>query len=173
MKVLVLGSDNARSIILETSKGTRIDNYQVLEISNFERNQFIKYDKANFPMVIFRSSPSPEYNCHGLTFASRRTNIDNSIAIRLILSEDRYCEIGIREVLPGDVVLYVNKDDKEIVHSGIVSACEHPPNSFSHITIVSKWGRFREVIHDLNNCPYNSFQREFYRIKHEQYEQNN
>ena len=170
MAIILINGQDRRSINLETSKGTKIDNYQIFEISQFEKNQFVDYSKTNYPFATFRNSPSPIYNCHGMSFASRRTNIDRSIDIRKILNDDLYKKIDLKSTLPGDVVLYINQEDGDIVHSGFVVNCEHSDNNISRIMVVSKWGKFREVVHHLNDCPYKAFEKEFYRISHEEYE---
>jgi hypothetical protein len=43
------------------------------------------------------------YNCHGLTFASRRTRIYD---VQQVLAEDAYEHIPLNEVEPGDVIVY-------------------------------------------------------------------
>jgi hypothetical protein len=173
MAIILLNGQDRRSITLETSKGTKIDNYQIFEISQFEKNQFADYSKQNYPFAIFRNSPSPIYNCHGMSFACRRTNIDRSTDIRVILSDDQYQKIDIKATLPGDFVLYINSNDGDIAHSGTIVSCEHPENNISRIIVVSKWGKFREVVHDLNDCPYKGLEKEFYRITHTEYEHAN
>ena len=40
---------------------------------------------------------SPTYNCHGLTFTSRRTKITDPEAIANIIADDRYDQIDRRE----------------------------------------------------------------------------
>lgn len=170
MAIVLSGGQVRKSINLETSKGTKIDNYQILELSQFEKNQFVDYSKANFPFAVFRSSPSPVYNCHGMSFACRRTNVDRSVDIRNILNDDQYHKITLKSTLPGDLVLYINLEDGDIVHSGTIVGCKHEEGNISQISVVSKWGKFREVVHDLNDCPYKQFGKEFYRINHNEYE---
>lgn len=170
MSILLINGQDRRSIVLETSKGTKIDNYQIFEISQFEKNQFARYSKNNYPLAVFRNSPSPVYNCHGMSFASRRTNIDRSNDIRKILEDDQYHKIEKKYTIPGDLVLYISLEDGDIVHSATIVSAEHAVNNISRLVVVSKWGKFREVMHDLNNCPYKDFEKEFYRITHKEYE---
>ncbi len=59
--------------------------------------------------------------------------------------------------MPGDVVVYSNSGDVE--HSGIVIGKDFVP------LILSKWGPAHEVIHRVNDCPYDSQQVTYYRIK--------
>ncbi|MBM3303001.1 MAG: hypothetical protein FJY85_24020 [Deltaproteobacteria bacterium] len=137
-----------RAIRLQTSKGTEIPNSQEAEISAFHRNWSQRLVKQ-FPGVRFRTPASAMYNCHGLTFASRRTNIDRTPAIQDILADDRYEPVDPREALPGDVVLYYSEEG-EANHSGIVVEM---PQDIKVPIICSKWGTAGEVIHSLKRCP--------------------
>jgi hypothetical protein len=102
-------------------------------------------------------APTRKYNCHGLTFASRRTWISKTSEVMKILKDDEYEPIDIKDVLPGDIVVYSRNGDAE--HSGIVIKSDFVP------IILSKWGPAHEVIHRVNDCPYDSMQIVYYRIK--------
>jgi hypothetical protein len=92
------------------------------------------------------------YNCNGLTFASRRTQIWAPADILRILAEDGYSEVVLlADILPGDVVIYFGKADDPI-HSGIVVGTSPPPLVVP--IVCSKWANLSEVIHPFNNCPY-------------------
>ena len=113
--------------------------------------------KRNFPNAIHRPvAPTRKYNCHGLTFASRRTWIQPT-EIAKILKDDEYEQVSLEEVLPGDIVLYVQNGDVE--HSGVVMSRGPIP------MVLSKWGPSHEVIHRVNDCEYNSAQFLYYRIR--------
>jgi cell wall-associated NlpC family hydrolase len=86
------------------------------------------------------------YNCHGLTFAARRTGIDpDAFDFQRLLEEDCYELVDQeRNALPGDVVLYYDSSGK-LQHSGMVIA--GPENGFGFPRVLSKWGRWGEVIH--------------------------
>lgn len=101
--------------------------------------------------------PTAKYNCHGLTFASRRTAIEGSFVER-ILNQDEYTEVQLVNVMAGDIVLYRNGADIE--HSGIV--IKGPPN----FLILSKWGAGHEAIHGVDDCPYTGL-KSYYRITDE------
>ena len=136
-------------ILLQTSKGTSIPNYQGTEISQVHRNWNDELPRKH-PRAIFRTLPSPVYNCHGLVFAARRTRIEEPEGISTILREDAYVEVAsVRDVKPGDVVVYYS-DDNDPNHSGIVVANDEP-----HINplICSKWGTAGEVIHYVGEVP--------------------
>lgn len=137
------------TIRLETSKNTGIKNFQDKEISAFERN-WAKDLPKQFPQAKARTAPSALYNCHGLTFASRRTKIISRNELGKILTDDRYEELEITEVQPGDIVVYFSETG-DAAHSGIVVEY-HPPTTLLPI-ICSKWGKAGEFIHALLDCP--------------------
>lgn len=103
------------------------------------------------------TEPSPKYNCHGLTFGSRRTWICKASEVAKVLQDDGYVEIQDKHILPGDIVVYFNLGDAE--HSGIVVENQPVP------LVLSKWGRAHEVIHKLRECPYDSMEIRYYRIQ--------
>jgi hypothetical protein len=103
-------------------------------------------------------APSRKYNCHGLTFASRRTWIWDSAEISKILRDDDYEMVDLQDVLPGDVAVYYTDGDAE--HSGIVLRVKDLVPS-----ILSKWGPSHEVVHRVNECPYDAKSVVYYRIK--------
>lgn len=113
--------------------------------------------KTKYPSGRHRpTQPTRKYNCHGLTFAARRTWIWKPTEISKILHDDEYSSIEPENVLPGDIVIYVQNGDVE--HSGIVVSSGAIP------TILSKWGPAHEVVHKVNDCPYDSMQISYYRI---------
>jgi hypothetical protein len=105
------------------------------------------------------SGPGRKYNCHGLTFGSRRTWISKTSEIVKILEDDEYHKVALENVMAGDIVVYVENGDAE--HSGIV--IESRPGFVP--MILSKWGPAHEVIHRVNDCPYNSSEITYYRVK--------
>lgn len=104
--------------------------------------------------------PSPYYNCHGLTFASRRTMVTDEVTLQRILMDDGYRPIQANEVSAGDIIVYYL--DGYIEHSGIV--IDNPVGPLRIPTIWSKWGRGSEMIHAANNCPYNYQSVRYYRM---------
>jgi hypothetical protein len=109
--------------------------------------------------VHFRMESSVAFDCHGLTFASRRTSISDSAEIRKILRHDGYRQIDAANVTPGDIVLYV--DDGDVAHSGIVVSVpkDAPP------LILSKWGKGPEALHPVDICPtFDRMAREYHRV---------
>jgi hypothetical protein len=137
------------SIALQTALGTDIENEQGTEISAFERNWSVRLAQDH-PNAKFRTGLSPTYNCHGLTFASRRTRIWDVSLIQLILREDLFEEIKEQHhVLPGDIVIYRDYNG-DATHSGIVADNVGP---LFIPRVVSKWGSGPETFHALHDVP--------------------
>jgi hypothetical protein len=89
----------------ETSAATGIDNEQRTDISVYDRNLAERFARKH-PWAKPRTTPSAMYNCHGMTFASRRTRITDVAGISRILGDDKWIEIAPKEVLPSDIVVY-------------------------------------------------------------------
>lgn len=153
-------SPEIRSITLHTKRGECVSNEQC-DISNWDRAHFGDIDQS-WPLAKKRCEPTGIFNCHGLTFASRRTSVSDSNEVRKILAHDGYEVVNKSDVLPGDVILYAGEKG-DIEHSGIV--VEAPSGDFQIPRVVSKWGKFRELIHMANQCPYNYLAATYYRIK--------
>lgn len=156
----ILFDTEADSIRLETRKGTRIENGHGSEITISELAQ-AKDLVRKHPNARPRTGCSLYYNCHGLTFASRRTSVFRTADIQLILDEDGYEEVRETEVLPGDVAAY-REEDGEIIHSGIVVSC--PDRQLGVPMVCSKWGKGPETIHSLMDCPYRGARVSYYRV---------
>lgn len=103
------------------------------------------------------------YNCHGLTFGSRRAQIDDPLEIRKGLSDDRYVRINMLECGPGDVVIYIASNG-DINHSGVIIENRPEPGLLAYEPLVlSKWGSAEEYTHRLYDHPY-AKNVEFYRV---------
>jgi hypothetical protein len=150
-------------ITTQTSKSNHIANEQY---SGLVDNPFMRYSaaelKRKFLDVEVRNNPTDCYNCHGMTFASRRTGIYETPEINKIIADDSYGEISKLDTLPGDIVLYYGLNG-DIEHSGIV--VQKPDNQLNIPIVVSKWGMLFEVIHSVYICPYNVSNVRFYRCK--------
>jgi len=155
-------SNLGRELLMQTARGNQIDNEQLDEISPFERNQFPQFER-NFSIATeVCAEPNAKFNCHGMTFASRRTGIFESAAIRQILNEDGYEEVERDRVQRGDVIVYISSDG-DFEHSGLV--VEPPtPRTLYIPTVRSKWAKYRELIHPGNQCPYNFSNVRYYRV---------
>lgn len=151
----------SKSLELQTRKGNDIDNIQSFELIT-DQTDIMVHEKYK-GKVTFRSDNSSIFNCHGMVFAARRTNIDDSNEVRKILDEDDYEEVSLKDVLPGDIVAYIALNGN-IDHSAIV--IELPSEETVNMPlVVSKWGRFREAIHVLHQCPYPVPEHKYFRIK--------
>lgn len=152
---------NPDSISLETSKRRPIDNIQSNELTVWERSENARIERQWGPMVTSRSGATGIYNCHGLTFAARRTCVWEPSEIEKILEDDAYKEVQEVDVLPGDIIIY-REDNGEIIHSGLVV---QRPNeaTFNLPLVLSKWGKGREYLHVSSQCPYNPRYR-YYRV---------
>ena len=129
-----------------------------------QQKQVDDYAKEYQDCIHRERRPCLRYNCHGLTFASRRTAINDSGQVQRILQEDGYIQIQTQDVKPGDIVIY-RKDGfngGEIEHSGIVVGIDRA-GLIAVPVILSKWGICQEVIHPANRGPYTSRQ-EYYRL---------
>ena len=107
--------------------------------------------EKRYPGAIPRpTKPTGDYNCHGLTFASRRTCVD-PVEVTKILSDDGYLSVVVPEVpRPGDIIVYFNSRSGDVEHSGHVVSID---KSLGPI-ILSKWGTLREYLHPVMTCPY-------------------
>jgi len=165
------GAPPHTKIEVRTRLDSDIDNVQPWHYSNFEWHQFgsqaAKYEQMGAVRV---SDACPVYNCHGFTFASRRTQVDEAgeATIAKILDEDGYQEVPELHTKTGDVVVYY--DDQGLTqHSGFVigrivgQGLEVPK-------IWSKWGKGYEWVHPLRICPWSGMTTKFCRIMKWKYE---
>jgi hypothetical protein len=101
-----------------------------------------------------RRGPTEEYNCHGLTFLSRRAWLSELRAIDTVLEDDGYRPVRPDHVQPGDIAIY-RDDFRQIDHTGIVAWVakdERPRLPW----VLSKWAHQGEYLHRYNDCPYDS-----------------
>ncbi|RXK86870.1 hypothetical protein [Filimonas effusa] len=135
-------------------------------MSNFELAQCNIFEE-DYPAAVFKGQPTAIYNCHGMTFASKRTGIYEEAELLKILIDDNYVEIReLKDVLPGDIVLYY--EDNKITHSGTVCRIEESVANYDlrHIFVISKWSKHKEVVHNVNYSPYSSGLKRYWRINH-------
>lgn len=156
----VTSKPSETKIIVQTRVGSDIPNSQSHEYSSFEESQFSKLESKH-PNAVYRTSPNPIYNCHGLTFASKRTGIHVTTVLQFVLDDDGYTEVPRDQVLPGDIILYVGELG-DIEHSGIVVS--EPDKDLMIPRVVSKWGKYKEVVHWANDCEYSFANPKYYRV---------
>jgi len=149
------------NIVVQTRRGTSIENNQSFDVTYWD--EVVDRDlRAKHLGAKFRTGLCPVYNCHGLTFASRRTRIWRPESVPTILQEDAYELIPEDEVLPGDVIIYTG-DDGDAEHSGIVVEVR-TLGSIRTPWICSKWGPGSEVVHSWGDCEYNLANVKYYRV---------
>ena len=168
MEPLIIGRyDRPRIMLdLQTAEKNDIENEQFGAISKYELSQISSFEQQ-YPQAKFKGDPTAVYNCHGMTFASKRTGIFADSEIEKILKDDKYIEIkNEREVMPGDIILYY--DETGISHSGTVIQT-HPgdhANDLPSIMVISKWAKHKEVIHNANYSPYSQGTKRYWRVNH-------
>lgn len=154
MVIQVRGSLNT-----ETRLGKQIENYfDRSELTDGKKGECRKWEQKHPAANHRRGAASSSYNCHGLTFASRRTGIDDPETVRQVLQHDDYTKIDRKDLLPGDTVIYVDSDG-DITHSAVVLEVHE-----IGAKVLSKWGECQEVIHAIGDCPYPDTTKEFYRV---------
>ncbi len=108
------------------------------------------------------NGPSGYYNCAGLAFASRRTQIVDMARIWSILAEDGYGEIfSEMESDVGDIVVYARGANCE--HVGFVVGRGNPPLEFPRVLSKLSWAI--EIVHYAHEGPYHDCQRRYYRVR--------
>jgi hypothetical protein len=157
----LISSENSRQLDLATKDNTHINNRIGVNGRNPQQiSKFIGFSQK-FLTATMRSENTDQYNCHGLVFASRRTNIDDSNEVKKILDKDKYMEIESHKVLPGDIIIYY-AEDGDAEHSGIVIS--EPDPNFHIPKIISKWGLLEEYIHMANDSKYDFSNIKYYRL---------
>lgn len=136
-------------MILQTSTGRDIPKYQESEISALNRSQIAGLMREFAAHVTVRRSMSPTYNCHGLTFASRRAWVFDVDSIQHILMDDRFREVHRQDALPGDILIYRDLTG-DLTHSGVIVSNDPP---LYGPLVFSKWGAGPELIHNYLDVP--------------------
>lgn len=168
MRKLVLdaeGNAQETTIALRTRSDEEIDNRQMWRLSKFEWAQLA--DLNRFRDAKKLGEACPIYNCHGLTFGSRRTSVFSSPLF--ILKEDGFRQIAERDTQIGDIAVYFDSNGLES-HTGIVVGHSEliVPGSISGVgkvpLIWSKWAKGPEYVHSVGYCPYDSTNVRYYRL---------
>jgi hypothetical protein len=154
-----LGPEAPQKLALQTRKGGTIENLMNPAELYAGVDLQVAALRATYPNASHRPvGPSARYNCHGLTFASRRTAIGDSGQVQRILNDDAYRKLDLGEnPSPGDIAVY--REGGDIIHSGvIVGSRDGIP------MVLGKWGDCQEVIHAVSYCPYNTAAVSYYRL---------
>ena len=145
-------------LALETRRKSAIDNLLNRERAVAGLHLAVEALKKKYPHADHRQvGPCHTFNCHGLTFGSRRTWIDNPSEILKIIKEDDYEVVQFRDISVGDIAVYFVNGDVE--HSGIVVEI-----TAAGPRILSKWGPCQEVVHLVAECEYEASNVVYYRI---------
>lgn len=146
---------------METANGQRIPNDQYRADDPAQTALMRGYlDQYREYGIRARTNPTGYYNCHGLTFGSRRAVLYDKVFLKTILQDDCYIKVPLEDVLPGDVILYVAPNG-EYDHSGVV--LEKGALGAMGILVCSKWGPNAEFIHWAHTSPYGT-DYEFWRV---------
>jgi hypothetical protein len=155
-EVKLFGSPEQR-IVVQTRKGRDVKN--VIEPEpGFQQRQIYqrlleKYGRQWHP----RRPATGGYNCAGHVWASRRTGIFDPSDWRLILDDDGYRRLAPDEQpQPGDLVLYVDNVNAEILHVGMILEMRQgvTPDSPRLPWVLSKWdAKSGEVMHFVRDLP--------------------
>ena len=98
-----------------------------------------------------RSVSAYPYDCVGMIFANRRAWIDID-HIGDILRCDDYQPVSVDDLVVGDVVVYTLQ--RKRVHVGLVTQILPSMGNVTNIRVLSKWGKYGEVEHRLEDVPY-------------------
>ena len=144
-----------RSLRLDTYDGQAVPNSIDADPSAEMVALAMKFGLKGYMPGPWIIGPTGRYNCHGLTFASRRTNIPpagdpNSLQVKDLLARDRY-SLRVGTPRPGDIVSYTSAHG-EIIHTGVVVRIDVLGDS-RQIIVLSKWGGLGECEHHVNACP--------------------
>lgn len=150
--------DCVQRIKLQMADGTDIPNSveEDSEDGQIELNR--RTHKSVIDLATPLGPPSGRYNCHGLVFASRRTNIpppgdDDDKIVSRILRTDGYKRIT-SDPQVGDIAVY-RDDDNKIEHTGIVCRVLYVGNA-PVVWVWSMWGGLGEFEHKSHQTPYRS-----------------
>ena len=107
------------------------------------------------------------YNCHGLTFATRRTNIpaagyEGMGLIDRILADDQYVLVPEANTHEGDLVIWRN--GKDVDHTGIIVLIDQAA-LLRTVFVWSMWGGLGEFVHRVPLTPYRDCAIEYWGLR--------
>ena len=147
-----------KSIVVQTRKGTTIENLVELDPGETERR---RYDCCLSDLAQNWRQRKPAtgvYNCAGHVWASRRTSILKTECWRTIL-DGRWLS-ALRDVetpVAGDLVLYADEDVGDYLHVGMILEVRDGISRESPKIpwVLSKWNSTSgEVMHHVHDVPY-------------------
>ncbi len=147
-----------RSIVVQTRKGTPIDNLVEIEPGEPERRRYRLLLEKFGRNWEERKPATGVYNCAGQVWASRRTSILSEGAWHTILTEDGYRHLrDVETPAAGDLVLYASEDVGGYLHVGMILKVQDGISRESPRIpwILSKWNSTSgEVMHHAHDVPY-------------------
>ena len=154
-----------RQLQLHTRLANTISNFFDPSQPNPQDQQKCDYWARQYSNAKRRTlAPSYGYNCHGLTFAARRTQVWMPPEVQHILTDDGYVLVALADALPGDIAIYYSLEEPfDIEHSAVVVE-QAAKGDFRGPLVVSKWGPCEEYIHRYMECPYQNVSVNFYRL---------
>lgn len=162
--ILTKYQDSQKAIYMQTSRRRWIKNCQQSVLLDSEELTSQRAE-AKFESK-FHGEICTLYNCHGLTFAARRTGIFEDEEVQKIL-DDEYIEIkNHSQSQVGDVVIYYS-EGIGIAHSGLIIFAKHTPNDLSEVRVLSKEKKYREIIHLIVKTPYFHTEYKIFRFNHD------
>lgn len=145
---LLFGAAQGQTLGLDTRQKNPISNFSSTEPTTAGILLLADDVRRRFPRAIHRPTrPTDRYNCHGLTFAARRTGICDPSEVEKIIREDDYKVVSVQDVCAGEIAIY--RSAVEVIHSGIVAMIRDGVP-----WILSKWGKLHEVVHQVHDCDY-------------------
>lgn len=160
-----------RQLALQTYDGQDIPNSIDPNVSSRYIAQARNAFHGLLAMVKQLGPPTGRYNCFGLVFASRRTNIPpiglpEALNIDHLLQRDCYQLISVPQV--GDVVIY--RGPREIEHAGFICrvdslALDRSLAAAPQVMVWSMWGGLGEFEHPVLGCPYRDCKVEYWRLR--------
>lgn len=149
-----------KSIVVQTRKGTSIDNLIEIDPGESERRRYQLLFERFGRNWRERKPATGVYNCAGHVWASRRTSILADGAWKVILQEDGYRLLSSMEVpVAGDLVVYVDAagEKHNFLHVGmILEMCEGVSSNSPRVPrVLSKWNSTSgEVVHFDHDTPF-------------------
>ena len=159
-----------KGIVVQTRKGTAIKNVLEPEPGFQQRRLYQrlleKYGQRWQP----RKPATGGYNCAGHVWASRRSGLFDPQDWRIILDDDGYRRLPEHEdPFPGDLVLYVDSGNEEILHVGEIIEMRPGVTAQSRSIpwVLSKLdAKSGEVMHYVHDVPPWQSQGFLYRIEY-------
>ena len=155
---LKLFGPTERSIVVQTRKGTPIENVVELDPGEPGRRRYNLLRERFGANWRQRKPATGVYNCAGHVWASRRTSILKLECWRIILEEDGYRLLQDAEMpVTGDLVLWADENTGEYIHVGMIMEMR---DGVSHESpkipwVLSKWNSTSgEVMHYVHDDPY-------------------